>query len=307
MSQLQKSSDTRNNTASQKYYISPCPIDNIQPEGLMSVDDKRTILNAIYKTNSNIQNKKQIVVKLGNTESIAKEYNISRTLQSIPGFMKYICMTTCHDDLKKYKNITNKTKLCSSSSADEGETISVLVMPFIESQSVRQFEWTVNLTKKDILKSVMKQLVISLYVAFEKYGFLHNDIHLDNVLLRKSTKTNVTYDNLANVGEAVDVPLHKHQICILDFDLSFIGLKRDWIHFYRDIYRIFSDFATYQNIKVKFTNEKEILDLCTSAMNGHTKSSINFLKSILKLIDNSEIIGKPDLMSMKFVYDPTIW
>ena len=91
-----------------------------------------------------------------------------------------MCLFNCFDNT--YYNIKEdlKKNLCSASHTEENKKV-VLIMPFIAEGSIKNFNWIEN--KLDILKSVLSQTIMSLFLAYHKLGFLHNDMHLDNILI----------------------------------------------------------------------------------------------------------------------------
>lgn len=284
MNQLSKSSDTQKNNSSIKFFIKTCPLNEIKPSNILDQNDKRLILQAIYNVNSQLQNNKQLVIKISSPSSIKKEYEISEQLKDIPGFLKYICYTECYDKLEKYNTINTNTKICTTNAQTGSNLFGILVMPYIPDSSIRYFKWEDNV---DLLKSTLIQLIISLYIAFDTKGFLHNDIHLDNVLMRRTKKNTIIY-NIDGIDYSFKT--NNYQVCILDFELSFINLKREWVHYYRDIYRIFSDLATHQALKIQLDNEHEILQYIMKYISN--PKSLKFLSGFLQLINNIKSIKK---------------
>jgi hypothetical protein len=136
-------------------------------------------------------------------------------MQSIPNFMKYYCFFSCPEDLDTLlkKDIrTNNTHICKES----GDALGVLMMPYYSLGSVLNYKWT--LQTFPILKSVLCQTVFALLAAFDNIGFMHNDLHLDNVLLQSSKRRQILYGNIA-----LHLPT-TNGLCaiIMDFERSYI-------------------------------------------------------------------------------------
>lgn len=86
-----------------------------------------------------------------------------------------------------------------------------------------------NKLNKSQLKSVIQQVLIASYLAYCKYGFMHNDLHLENILLRKTTEKNKKYDALVISTNGIE-PV------ITDYDRSqFDSNKQSFYMFVMDV------------------------------------------------------------------------
>ena len=151
---------------------------------------KSTNTSAIFK--AMLDKKNNIIVKEQSLEITIKEFNMSQRLQDITGFINYTCFFTCNDTIKKieeYEKLQkdNKLNVCES----RGEAMGVLLMPFYTLGSIKTYIWTKD--NYNVLKSVIYQVILSLYSAYINEGFLHQDIHLNNVLLKKSFNEKIEY------------------------------------------------------------------------------------------------------------------
>lgn len=224
------------NDAANKYHIdcgelekNPNSIPVILEKVIKNKNDI-TILESIIRDKNITSNQKHIVVKIGKVnKSIMKEYQIGRKLQEqkIYGFINFMCLFKCFDDI--YDKIDNKSdnnnnnrnfKLCSASKINENKK-DILVMPFIQEGSLKNFNWFIG-DKFDILKSIIKQTVLSLTLAYNQCGFLHNDLHLDNILLKKTKKEIIKYQIDDNTQ--VTIKTHGYKTIIMDFDSSMINI-----------------------------------------------------------------------------------
>lgn len=233
---------------SHKYYIQ-CQekSDWIQDPFAMDVNQERAIVQAILK--EGIQRKK-IVVKIGTQPTLLKEYKIGEILKNIPGFIRFICTMKCHDNLGKYRGAKIAT-VCSENPSDP--EMNLLIMPYYELGSVRQYPWERDLEQ---FKSVFTQIFLSLYIAFIKEGFIHNDIHLDNILLSHTKKETINY--ILPNGRHLNVPTHGIRIHIMDFEYAFLPVERSEIHaLLNDYRRILNDLRFSTNIDSKQLNDLE--------------------------------------------------
>lgn len=310
MSKLYKNSKTINNTMSEKFFITTCPINDIKIDELLSYNDKRIILKTLYEENTKLQNNKEYVIKLGINNTIEKEYNIGKYLSEIPGFIKYICIHKCQDKLERYNKTL--TKICPKNVNSTFYNVYILVMPYIKTNSIINFNWKteekneLDENKINLFKSVILQIILSIYSAFEYKKFIHNDLHLDNVLMRKTNKKIINY----NIdGKDINILSYGFQICIMDFEMSFINVettnKENQRFFYLDIEHMFADIFTHNSLSFEFNNENLIRDLFkNSILNYKNTNPKKFCTELFNIITN---ISKISIKKPKnIVYDPNI-
>jgi hypothetical protein len=159
--------------------------------------DEKVIQGILYNTY-------KVVIKLGKKEEIDKEYNLNTQLQKFKGFVRYICKFSCKDDLNKYKHDDGSWSgngFCESNGPDKTNAI---IMPYYELSSMLRYKW--DESNFDIFKKLLKQVVEILIFTNRQIGFLHNDIHLDNVMLKRKKNGELTIE-------------------IIDFDKSTINVN----------------------------------------------------------------------------------
>ncbi len=217
-----------------------------------------------YNIVNNTSTHKNIVIKIGNTNrTIEKEYKIGNALEKthIPGFIKYMCLFNCFDNTYYNINEDIKQPLCSAPHTKDNEKV-VLIMPYIAEGSVKNFNWT--LQHSNILKSVLSQTVMSLFLAYHTIGFLHNDIHLDNILIKKTKKKHISYEY-----DNINIPSYGYKIVILDFDSSMINVNKDltiefyWSNLENMLSRVNTDLKTKHNT----LNTGDIINMVELAQN----------------------------------------
>jgi hypothetical protein len=269
-----------------------------------------TILESIIKDKSIISKQKHIVVKIGKVnKTIEKEYHIGHKLEEskIYGFIVYMCLFVCFDDTYQKIDINNSMlSLCSASKETENKK-AILVMPFIQEGSVKNFNWF-NGDKFNVLKSIIQQTVISLTIAYNKCGFIHNDLHLDNILLKKTKKETIEYqiDGNNNTNE-ITIKTYGYKAIIMDFDSSMINIdnksKNGYEYFWKNIYNMISrletDLKNKQNESVSVSNMKQIVTYILD------QKSINIFK-LLEMIDMMQfkIVEPPKTL---YKYDPNVF
>jgi predicted unusual protein kinase regulating ubiquinone biosynthesis (AarF/ABC1/UbiB family) len=138
---------------------------------------------------------------------------------------------------------------------------------------MKKYKW--NKDNFNILKSLLKQIFLFLYIAYKQYGFIHNDSHHGNFLLKKQKKEYIIY-NYNN--EEIKINYKGYSIVIMDFESSLF--EKD-----RNSYNILcSDFISIIN------NIDSILKISTKNSN-----LINIY--LLKLVDKLEYIEHNNIIS----------
>jgi hypothetical protein len=270
-----------------KYYIS-CSSDvisTIKSRELIDVNNRDvTIIKAVLDNYKQFKNK-YIVVKLGSSnQTIKKEYDTGVKLKDIPGFIKYICLFECLDD----SHVTRTTDICTS-----GISKHVIIAPYIKNGNIREAKWR-EFYK---LKSLLKQCVLSLLYAYNQFGFVHNDLHFDNILFTNTTKTKIDYK-----GHSVES--YGVKVVMIDFDMSFIGLKTDdmgsMLLFWRNLENLFVRLQTdFKHITTDITELNKYVVNATKTIPNPNKA-INLLDIIDRLVFSEK---KP----VKLVYDPNLF
>jgi thiamine kinase-like enzyme len=275
-----------------------------------------TILQSILADKSITSKHKNIVVKIGKiNKTIEKEYKIGKYLENLnlTGFINYICLFNCYDNT--FNNIELKIKnldksLCSAKK-DEDNLKSVVIMPYIQEGSIRNFKW--NSDKYDVLKAVLLQTVMSVFIVYQLCGFLHNDLHLDNILIKKTKKEMLTYqledDKKENV-KTINIETYGYKIVIMDFESSMLVIKnKDGLRVYwNNLLNMFS--RLHYDLKNKDGDRVAILDLSniTSFIEKQEilNSQIIHTLQLLDMIKKMKFIVIEQIKS-KLVYNPNIF
>lgn len=192
------------------------------------------------------ENKPDIVVKVGDIETIYPEYEISKHIQGFLPFTSYF----------EYSNL------------------GLITMPYFELGNIGLYPWAPN--NIHILRTCVKQTILAYINAFF-HGYLHGDFHPGNVLLEKTDETEVLYHK---------VPTNGLRIWIMEFSKSRViepNNKKDLIDFYFDMekffillqdYRyigninkatvipVFTVVQNYVNDDVAYPNQDFIWDIC---------------------------------------------
>ncbi len=272
-----------------------------------------TVLESILKNNTSITEvNKNIVVKIGKVnKTIEKEYMIGKILEKnkLHGFINYICLFSCYDNT--YENIESKINqaLCSEKN-EEDNLKTVLIMPYIQEGSIRRFKW--NVDKYDALKSILMQTIMSVFIAYQVCGFLHNDMHLDNILIKKTKKESIEYNYFLEDDKKsnISIKTHGYKIVIMDFENAMLVVKnRDSVSTYwNNILNMIS--RLHYDLKNKDGDRVAIIDLTniTSFIEKqeNSKGSVMNTIKLLDMVRNIKLVSREQIKS-KLVYDPNIF
>ena len=193
-----------------------------------------------------LEKHRDVVVKIGPTDTLKKEFNYGRMLyKRVPGYINFICFFECEDDYTLYPN-TTVPYLCENGTLST-DLMKILVMEYYPLGNFLHFPWN------DLnIKSCLKQIVLSYIQAFIQFKFIHNDSHLQNILLKRTKKEFIEY-TINNTP--FKVPSNGLKIVIMDMENSLIGNNLSDITFvYRDIARIFADLTYNPFLKLNSIN-----------------------------------------------------
>lgn len=288
---LQKPSSSINAGTSSKYFINydkKLKDTNFVTQGWLQVlkrlkptnfDDKNRVLLGV------LEKRDEIVIKISNSNTLKKEYEFGKLLKTLPGFMKYITYFECEDDYKKYPG--SKDYLCES----DGKSMAVLVMPYVRNGSMYDFEWTKD--NLELLKSCIRQTMLSMMIAFDKFQFIHNDTHTKNIMLCNTTIKTLSYD--FSFGQ-IQIPCNKYKTVFMDFENS---LRGDNINFvYNDMGRLCADIN--YNMKLHISGLIEMMTYFHTLRGKQLTRDI--VDTVLKKIDKLEWGGT--LVMPNFGYNP---
>jgi serine/threonine protein kinase len=187
---LKKSSFTRFKTDTSKYKL------DCQSRIDKNTDKWLHVLQKIPKVQIMIGKiditQKTIVVKFESYEEMEKEFIISKQIYNtkIPNFIKYYCFFSCDENVDKFKILETERKklpLCEK----PGKNTGFIIMPFYQMGSIANCRW--KRETLSILKNILVQVIYALFSSYRELRFIHLDLHLDNILLRKTKKQEVEY------------------------------------------------------------------------------------------------------------------
>lgn len=223
--------------------------------------------------------KEKIIVKI--TKNVNNKIIILGTkLNSLHNFVKTHCSFYCTE---RYEKINNKYKdssyFCSNTSPDY---ITVEVMKKY-SGSLSSLKGTLT---RDQVTNILSQIVLSLMEAFYKFGFIHEDMSLGNVLYRiKSTNEIIDYDlsnfktmrmNL-NIGDIIPI--------ISDYDKIESYKKEIYEQYSKE--PINKLIRGYQETKTLFDSLSKIIQNCIELITN-VNERLEIKSKINEIISSSE-------------------
>jgi serine/threonine protein kinase len=295
---LHKNRSSSISSDTSKYYIKCDAIDTANRIEIVKLlqkqrdEDSRVLLAYLEKNHS----KMNIVVKMARENgTIRKEYSISEHLHktNCSGFMKFICIFDCYDN-------NSSDKICQGT-PEKNSKKEVLIMNYFNEGSVKSHGWTNS--NFHILRSILIQTIYSLIVAYHNTGFIHNDSHLDNILIKRTTRT---HNNYQIDERTIQIETNNYTCMITDFENCFFTDKSSPIFFWKMIENIIT------RVGIELTNNKgdkieaskiyyEILGYISNNKNN------NYLHvlSIIPMIERMEftVLRLPKTM----VYDSNVY
>lgn len=218
---------------------------------------------------------KKIAVKFQNATNSSKEYQTSLRLfhAGIPNFIKYYCSFTCSDDVKKFINMKAPEYICGR----DGDIMGYIVMPLYREGSVTDYRWVEKKIK--ILKSVVKQTILALASAFIRLGFVHEDLHTGNILVRKTKKTEINYPDID-----LKVPTEGMFTIVMDFQRS--SFSSDIEAFKRSMRKLFGCLRSPGGTSFLVLDNSKLINGLSNFDEVNKKS----ISNLLNLVDDMKIL-----------------
>lgn len=276
-----------------KYYIKCDAIDTANRIEIVKLlqkqrdEDSRVLLAYLDKNHSKVN----IVVKMGRENSTIKnEYSISERLHktNCSGFIKFICIFECYDN-------NSSDKICQGT-PEKNTKKEVLIMKYFNEGSVKRHAWTNS--NLHILRSILIQTIYSLVVAYQNTGFIHNDAHLDNILIKRTTRTHNNYQIDRRI---IEIETNNYTCIIMDFENCFFTDKSSPLFFWKMIENIITrigiELTNNKGDRIEVSNIYEILGYISNNKNNNYLQVLN----VIPMIEQMEftVLRLPKIM----VYD----
>lgn len=216
----------------------------------------------------------EMVIKIGDTESMLKEYINSTRVHLIKGFVKYICNFSCNDDFRSIP-ASDRTSLCKG----PGDTMGIILMPYFPLGSIAKYSW--DKTNIVQLRSCLKHALLSIIVLFHKMNMIHGDFHPGNVLLKPTKQSDIIY-SIPEVGEFT-VKTNGIRTWVMDYektDYANYSSKFTTITTFNDFYYDIQKFFMLLYNTINTLDQRTIMPITSFISNRGIKSSYLTKKDI---------------------------
>lgn len=223
---------------SKKYYLNYCQENVLNDKNTRDWLIAQNIIISQKVVQGLLHNKMKVVIKIGQEDSISREYKINKQLRQLKqlykGFTRYICFFSCKDNLDKYQYPNGEWSTRGFCETDGKNQTYSIIMPYYELGSMFSYKWTRDNFKT--FKQLIKQVLSLLIFVNKDIGFLHNDVHLENIMLKSKNGILTPY--------------------LIDFELSTIddSNKINYKKLGQNFRKLFSDFIA----KTDFINNNDV-------------------------------------------------
>jgi len=160
----------------------------------------------------------------------------------------------------------------------------VLIMEYAIDGSFGLYNW--SLDDIEIIKSCVKQLIVSLVDAYIKIGFVHNDLNNNNYVLKKTKNKDLKY-NINGKEIIIQIPLNGFETAIMDLEDCEIEQNINiFIYSLKKLFNRIDDTYSIKNIWEKYSLKIDILmiKLRDLSMDDKTKN-IELAMRVLEILD----------------------
>jgi hypothetical protein len=221
----------------------------------------------------------EIVVKVGDSASMEREYMNSTRVHALKGFVTYICYFSCDDDFRSIPS-KNRTSLCNG----PGSTMGVLLMPYFELGSLASYGGSKSNMIQ--LRSCLKHAFLSIVLLFHKSNMIHGDFHPGNVLLKSTKQTEIVY-NVPSAG-AYSIQTHGLRTWIMDYENTTYANKYATIKSFNDFYYDIQKFFMLLYNTIKMIDPRTVAPIVSYISSRGLESTYltqKDMNSILSMID----------------------
>ena len=220
-----------------------------------------------------VSDKYDIVIKFNYLELINNDYKMNEALKDLPNFIKYLYKL----NITEWSNIKEITNSFTKTNYYNGVEVGISVMNHYTLGCIYNYEWNEN--NFYILKNVIKQVVLAIFYAYDTIGFIHEDLHCGNVLLKTKSKDYIEYGKKK-------VKIEEYEAVIMDYDNSKIN-EKDKLHMLmRKINRFITSIMCSNNMKLYITYEYDRLIKLASK---NEEKEINYYDELEEIADNIKI------------------
>jgi len=232
---------------------------------------------------SKYMNTHDVIVKITKNSDYKKVKSINNAIRGLTNFPAVFCVISClESDINlesEYKNISG---YCERSNDSNTEIILEIMKQY--KHSLLTYKEKFNLIN---IKPLLHQILLAQLNAFEKIGFLHNDIHLGNILLdfkqEKEIELKYNFDKTNYMIKTQRV------IILMDFDKSIIMDPLNGIEHDKYDYDINIDKMTYPPLNLNNRIYANIIKTLYSFLRLINLNEQNKMRQIIETIEKDKI------------------
>lgn len=141
--------------------------------------------------------------------------------QKYENILQPLCIFSCNDDISKYENnIKNYIIPCETKSKDTTE-MTFIIFDYLQYGNISNFIKVnkINHNKKNIIKGVILQYILSVYELGKKYNVIHGDLNSGNIFIIKTNDRSKTIFSTIENNDYL-VQTNGYKPVIIDFGRS---------------------------------------------------------------------------------------
>ena len=190
--------------------LEPLITDDINTEGLIMI--------------AKFIDKEEVIVKI-TKEKRDDIIEINKVIKDLPNFIETYCSFSCLENFNSLSNEYKDSKSFCNATEDNNKIITLEIMKKYKNGSL--FKFQNNLNKGQVV-NILEQLTLAQIHAYSKLGFVHNDLHLGNILihkLKKPIQTKYEIQTDSHIKTEINVLSNFITPLISDYNESFIYKK----------------------------------------------------------------------------------
>lgn len=183
-------------------------------------------------------------------------------------------MIKCIDNICNIFN--NKNKISEYKICHYGDKkVGILVMKYYNLGCIDNYPWNKN--NFSLLKNIIKQVIFAIIYAYNIVGFIHEDLHSGNILLKPKRNDIIKYNGKILI-------LEEFEVVIMDFEKSKLDQKDKITDLIRNIDKLFYSIINSNNMILDiYFDRNKLIRLKTFS------STNNFFNEIEKIINEMTI------------------
>lgn len=151
---------------------------------------------------------------------------INKVIKNLPNFIETYCSFVCLENFNSISNeYINANSFCDVIDNDNNKVITLEIIKKYKNGSLFKFQ---NKLNKNQVVNILEQLLLAQIHAYSKVGFVHNDLHLGNILihkLKKPIETKYEFQTDSHIKTEIIVASNFITPIISDFNESIIYKK----------------------------------------------------------------------------------